>query len=188
VETSCHRSHKIPLRPLRVPSRVSRGVKATARPARSHRLTSHAPARHRQASRALTSGHDREVCTSGFGPDETGSRNHRRNNFRRDGRGEGRIGVVSQFEFPQRVGSGHSTALMIHSVRISARLLQGVKMGAVPAKISGACLSRLAASDFNDGCPAEKLELNLWRVDVQNGSIWSAFGYVHLMQAPRRRA
>ena len=61
-------------------------------------------------------------------------------------------------------------------------------MGAVPEKISGACLSRLAASDFNDGCPAEKLELNLWRVDVQNGSIWSAFGHVHLMQAPRRRA
>jgi hypothetical protein len=48
-----------------------------------------------------------------------------------------------------------------------ARLIQRVKMGAVPAKISGARPSRLATSDFNDGCSAEKLEFNLWRVDAR---------------------
>jgi hypothetical protein len=69
----------------------------------------------------------------------------------------------------------------------AARLIQGVKTGAVPAKISGARPSRLATSDFNDGCSAEKLEFNLWRVDVQYESVWAAFGHVHLMQAARRR-
>jgi len=61
-------------------------------------------------------------------------------------------------------------------------------MGAVPAKIPDARSSRLAASNFNDGCPVQKLELNLWRVDINNVSIWPAFGHIHLMQAPRRRA
>jgi hypothetical protein len=39
------------------------------------------------------------------------------------------------------------------AVRSSARLLQWSKMGAVPAKIPDARSSRLAASNFNDGCP-----------------------------------
>src|ERR1700704_1113312 len=79
------------------------------------------------------------------------------------------------------------TAWVPGQVWSAARLIQGVKMRAVLAKISGARPSRLATSDFNDGCSAEKLEFNLWRVDAQYESVWAAFGHVHLMQAARRR-
>lgn len=61
-------------------------------------------------------------------------------------------------------------------------------MGAIRAKILGACSNSLTASDFNGGRPVQKLELNLRRVDVKNVSIWSAFGDIRWLQTPRRGA
>jgi len=53
---------------------------------------------------------------------------------------------------PQGDMQAASLALRV-AVRSSARLLQWSKMGAVPAKLPDARSSRVAASNFNDGCP-----------------------------------